>query len=116
MDEIHDCPEPKHTFMLITLAGIDYTLCDANDEAAAKLAEMYVQAGGLPPRSKDDAMHIAYATLAECDIIASWNFKHVTNIRAAKAVEQVNAEQGYKRLEIYSPQSLIEFEEEEENE
>jgi hypothetical protein len=46
----------------------------------------------------------------------AWNFKHITNIRAMKAVEQVNAEQGYKRLEIYSPQSLIEFSEDEDDE
>jgi predicted nucleic acid-binding protein len=116
MDEIHDCPEPKHTFMLIVLAGIEYTLCETDDDKAAELAEAYIRAGGLPPRSKDDAMHIAYATLAECDAITSWNFKHVTNVRAMKAVERVNAERGYKRLDIYSPQSLIEFKEDGENE
>jgi hypothetical protein len=85
--------------------------CDANGDLAKEMAAQYVTAGGLPPRAKVDAIHIANATLAKCDIIASWNFKHVANMRAIKAVEAVNAERGFSRLEIYSPQSLIEFKE-----
>jgi len=116
MDEIHKCPEPKHTFMLIALAGIQFTLCDDDKTKAEELAARYVEAGGLPQRAVVDAIHIAYATLSKCDVVASWNFKHVTNIRAIKAVEAVNAELGYNKLEIYSPQSLIEFKEDNENE
>ena len=116
MDEIHKCPEPKHSFMLVALAGIEFTLCDVDNDMAEELAALYMEKCGLPPRAIVDAIHIANATLANCDIITSWNFKHVTNIRAIKAVETVNAERGLSRLEIYSPQSLIEFKEDNENE
>ena len=102
--------------MLVTLAGIEFTLCDVDYDLAEELAVLYVAKGGLPPRAKVDAIHIANATLAKCDIIASWNFRHITNIRAIKAVETVNAERGLGRLEIYSPQSLIEFSEDIESE
>ncbi|MDR1701833.1 MAG: hypothetical protein LBR56_03545 [Sporomusaceae bacterium] len=110
IDEIHKCPEPKHTFMLIALAGIKFTLCEEYPKAA-ELAAQYIEAGGLPPRSKVDAIHLANATLAKCDIIVSWNFQHIINIRTMKAVEIVNAKLGFTNLELYSPESLIEFKE-----
>ena len=71
MDEIHKCPEPKHSFMLVSLAGIEFSLCDVDNDVAEELAALYVEKGGLPPGAKVDAIHIANATLAKCDIIAS---------------------------------------------
>jgi hypothetical protein len=46
-------------------------------EEAKRLSALYCEIGGLPPKSKDDAMRIAIATVSECDAILSRNFKHL---------------------------------------
>ena len=84
--EIHKCPEPKHSFILVALAGIKFPLCYAGDDVAEELATLYVAKGGLPPRPKIDAVHIANATLAKCDIITYWNFRHT--LRSFKQSQQ----------------------------
>jgi len=66
-----------------------------------------VDEGGLPPASRNDALHLAIATLEKCDCIASWNLKHIANIRAKNAVDLVNSCENYCRLEIWLPSSLI---------
>lgn len=50
-----------------------------NDEAI-KLAETYISEGALTNKSFNDALHIALATLYNCDVLASWNFKHIVNL------------------------------------
>jgi len=49
-----------------------------SDEAIS-LAEVYILEGALTNKSYNDALHIALATLNNCDVLASWNFKHVVN-------------------------------------
>ncbi|MDR0867318.1 MAG: PIN domain-containing protein [Planctomycetota bacterium] len=67
------------------------------------LANAYIDAGGLPPRCKIDALHIAAATTANCDFILSWNFTHIVKLKAMRAVKKVNADGLWKPLEILSP-------------
>jgi hypothetical protein len=65
------------------------------------------QRGGLPPKSKEDAMHIAIATVYNCDVLLSWNFRHIVNIRAITAVDAVNIQEGHRTIRILSPSSLL---------
>jgi hypothetical protein len=53
-------------------------------------------------------MHIALATVYNCDIILSWNFRHIVNLRAITAVEAVNIQEGYRVLRIMAPSMLLE--------
>lgn len=107
--EIDNCSEPKRTFMRECLAEIKYMYVLKNDESQ-RLSDLYFKFGGLPPKSKDDALHIAIATINDCDIILSWNFKHIVNLRAMTTVEAVNIKESYKLLRILSPSSLLEKE------
>jgi predicted nucleic acid-binding protein len=105
--EIDDCAEPKRSFMRMNLAEISYEEVYRNDETL-RLSVLYFEHGGLPPKSKDDALHIAIATVYGCDIILSWNFRHIVNFRAITAVESVNIKQGYRTLRIMPPSMLLE--------
>ena len=89
IDEMEDCPEPKLSYLRSMLGEIEHTDIDKNAEAE-RLSELYFEVGGLPPKSREDAMHIAIATVYSCNIILSWNFKHIVNYRAMTAVEAVN--------------------------
>ncbi|GHT48987.1 hypothetical protein AGMMS49936_11650 [Endomicrobiia bacterium] len=68
----------------------------------------------MPQKSKNDASHIAVATVNNCNAIVSWNFKHMVNLRAITAVDATNIKEGYWPLRILSPSMLLR--EEEENE
>ena len=45
-----------------------------------RLRDAYLQAGVVGPNSADDAEHIAAASVAEVDVVVSWNFEHIVHI------------------------------------
>ena len=112
LDEMSACPEPKRSFMRVKLAEIPYLTRVEESDKAIRLAEIYISEGGLPPASRNDALHLAIATIEKCDCITSWNLKHIVNIRAKKAVELVNSRENHDSLEIWMPSGLILDEEE----
>jgi predicted nucleic acid-binding protein len=106
MIELGECSEPKHTCLLEWLSKIDYTELQANNEVL-ELAAQYLKAGILPPKSARDRQHIAYACVHNCDMVISWNFKHMVNVKTISGVKGVNALAGYKEMPIYTPTILI---------
>lgn len=73
------------------------------NEEADKLANIYAERGVLNIKNLDDLIHIAYATVARCDYIVSWNFKHFVNIITIERVKRVNQSQGFVNPLICSP-------------
>jgi predicted nucleic acid-binding protein len=106
MIELGECPEPKYSVLLKWLSKIKYTELQTNDEVL-ELAEQYLKAGILPPRSARDRQHIAYACVYNCDMVISWNFKHIVNVKTIAGIKGVNALAGYKEMPIYTPTILI---------
>jgi len=109
IDELEGCPEPKLSSLRAMLSEITYTDVSRSPEAL-RFCKLYFEVGGLPPKSRLDAMHIAIATESSCNILLSWNFKHIVNYRAMTAVEAVNLREGYMPLRILSPTMLLESE------
>ena len=70
----------------------------------------------LPQKFANDALHIALATVAEVDMLVSWNFKHLVRFDKIRLFNAVNQEQGYKSIEIYSPREVTTFGEGDEDE
>jgi predicted nucleic acid-binding protein len=68
-----------------------------------RLTEAYMAARLVPPPKRNDARHIALATVADLDAIVSWNFRDMVNIRKKRIVHQVNAKFGYRLIDIISP-------------
>ena len=88
---------------------IEYTVVDT-DENTVELAEKFIDFGILRQKSFDDCQHIAAAILAGCDIIISWNFKHIVNVKTVRGVKVITTLEGYKDLMIYPPSVLLESE------
>lgn len=59
-----------------------------------------------------DALHVAVATMAECEVIVSWNFKHIVNFRRIRLYNAVNKKLGHGEIGIFTPQEMIEDEDE----
>ena len=75
-------------------------------DEALDLRDAYINAGAITERYADDAMHVALATLARADVVASWNFKHLVNPFRIRAFNGVNAMQGYGPIVILTPGDL----------
>lgn len=78
------------------------------DENIVELAGKIIDFGILKKRNMDDCKHIAAAILAGCDIITSWNFKHIVNVKTVRGVKVITTLEGYKDLLIYPPSVLLE--------
>ena len=70
------------------------------------LANIYIEKGIFPEKYIDDALHVAVATCHEISYIVSWNFEHLVKVKTRKTVNLVNILEGYKEVEIVSPQEL----------
>lgn len=71
------------------------------------LRDRYIQAGILGPVRLDDAAHVALATVAEVDLIVSWNFRHLVHFEKVRQYNAVNLSLGYRSIEIRSPMEVI---------
>jgi len=73
------------------------------------LVQHYTARSVLSQRFMDDMLHIALATIAEVDVLVSWNFRHIVRLDKIRLFNAVNMEQGYKPLTIYSPREVISY-------
>lgn len=75
---------------------------------AERLRDAYIDAGILGLGSQADAEHIAYASVADVDLIISWNFKHLVNFDKIRGFHAINMLRGYAQVPIHSPPEVIE--------
>ena len=55
-------------------------------------------------------MHIAIATVKDLDMIISMNFQHIVKRKTKIGTGNINALNGYRAMEIYSPMEVVEYE------
>lgn len=77
---------------------------------AIELAEMYIEEKVVGETSRADCRHIALATLSTSDVLVSWNFQHIVNLKRIRGYNSVNLREGLHTLEIRSPKELMEYE------
>ena len=102
--EIRAAPEPVRVqYAEILRLGAEFL---AVSDEALDLAAVYEARGILAPRFRNDMLHIALATVADVDVLVSWNFRHVVRLEKIRLFNAVNLERGYKPIEIYSPREV----------
>lgn len=101
--EIERAPEPVRE-LHAELLSIGEILA-VTDEVLAVLAA-YENHGVLGSRFRNDMLHIALATVAEIDVLVSWNFRHIVRLDKIQQFNGINLELGYKALAIYSPREV----------
>ena len=79
------------------------------EESALELADEYQKRGILSPNFYDDGLHIALATVAQADLLVSWNFRHIVHFDKIRLFNAVNIEFGYKPLQIFSPREVTTY-------
>ena len=75
-------------------------------QEAQDLAKELVQAGALPAKAFQDALHIAIAAHQEVPYLLTWNLRHMANATMRALIETVCASKGYKAPIICTPEEL----------
>ena len=78
-------------------------------EEAKILADRYIAEQVVGVTSKADCQHIAMATINKVDVLVSWNFKHIVNLKRIRGYNSVNLKLNYTMLEIRTPKEIIEL-------
>jgi hypothetical protein len=105
--EVEDAPEQVQE-LYAELLTLNPEIIEAT-ERALELADAYQARNILTPKFHDDGLHIALATIAEADVLVSWNFKHIVRFDKIRLFNAVNLEYGYKPLQIYSPREVTTY-------
>ncbi|MBM4298140.1 MAG: type II toxin-antitoxin system VapC family toxin [Deltaproteobacteria bacterium] len=106
LEEIDRAPNQVR-FSLMTLVRRFQPRVLSESHDSLSLAQEYVAAHVVPARSRDDARHIAIATLAGSDALVSWNFRHLVNLKRKRLVHSVNIRLGHPLIEIVSPEEVV---------
>ena len=80
-------------------------LLDTTEEAFA-LAGDIIQAGALPGKAADDALHIAVAATQSVPYLLTWNCRHMANATMRPFIEAVCIGKGFKAPIICTPEEL----------
>lgn len=75
--------------------------------AAEELADSYIEAAVVDATTRSVALHVAFATLANVDTLASWNHKHLLNVYRRPRFNAVNRELGHPQVEMYEPPAIL---------
>lgn len=94
----------RNEFDLLPKECIEPLLSSSESEM---LRDKYLTAGIIGPKQKNDAHHVAIATIAHADLIVSWNFKHLVHWEKIRGFNSVNLREGYNPIDIRSPREVI---------
>jgi hypothetical protein len=102
--EVQNAPESVQ-IVYAELVAMGAEILDIS-ESALELADEYQKRNILTPKFYDDGLHIAIATVAEADVLVSWNFRHIVRFDKIRLFNSVHLEYGYKMLHVYSPREV----------
>ncbi len=105
--EIEDSPAHVQEKLVELLSFAPEVL--STSEESSILAELYQARRILTPKYYNDGLHIALATVAEVDVLVSWNFKHIVHFHKIRLFNAVNLEQGYNPVQIFSPREVTTY-------
>lgn len=74
---------------------------------ALELAKELLQAGALPAKATDDALHIAVAATKAIPFSLTWNCRHLANAVMRPVIEAVCKAKGFQAPIISTPEELL---------
>lgn len=105
MAELARTPEPKRSECLHLMASLPVLEIT---EAADDLMRLSIKHKIMPDDTEGDAMHLALATLHECDILVSWNCRHIANANKTDHIRRINGRLNLKTPALITPVELLE--------
>lgn len=74
---------------------------------AVELAKELLQAGVLPAKATNDALHISVAATKAVPYLLTWNCRHLANAVMRPVIEKICSEKGFKAPIICTPEELL---------
>ena len=109
IEELEKAPPEKQQKMLDLILQQNIPILESNAQAE-RLADIYVAEKIIPIKYRTDGLHIALATVNDMDMIISMNFQHIVKRKTKIGTESINALNGYRSIEIYTPMEVNEHE------
>lgn len=101
-------PAPDNIRLLFNKYAQISEIADISKDAL-ELRLSYIESGVVTEKSLDDALHVAISTVSGCNLIVSWNFKHIVHFDKIPKYNAVNTLNGYNHIGIYSPLEVIDY-------
>lgn len=105
--ELERAPEPKRMQSLSLLKPLP--LLDLAG-GVGHLVAAYLMHKVMPRDGDGDALHLAAATFHGCDVLATWNCRHIANANKQAHIRHVNGTLGYATPALVTPLELLETE------
>lgn len=108
-DELRQAAPDIQCATIAKLGAVNPRILELSPEIEA-LAGRFLRDGVLPPRRLDDARHVACALVHEIDLLVSWNYRHIANVRKAESFNAIAILAGFRaHLEIHTPMEVLEW-------
>lgn len=105
--ELQRTPEPKRSEVLHLL---DPPPLLESPEDVDAMIEVYLAQKRMPADAAGDARHLALATYHQCDILVTWNCRHIANANKTSHIQLINGRLGYNTPQLVTPLELLETE------
>jgi predicted nucleic acid-binding protein len=103
--ELDLAPSPKREHALDLVRGLEVLPPDPEiDEIVA----VYLARKLMPAEALGDAHHLALASYHHCDMLVTWNCKHLANASKLPHIRRVNALLGLETPSLVTPLELLE--------
>jgi hypothetical protein len=73
------------------------------------LADTYIKKGIIPLKFRDDALHIATATVNNLDFVVSYNQGHIVKTKTMIGAGLTNLREGYRQIGLSTPTEVLEY-------
>jgi hypothetical protein len=105
--EIDRAEDPLKEQLIQIVRDVRPTVFALSPDAQA-LSDVFLREHAVPPSKPEDARHVAAAFAEELDVLVSWNFRHIANVRRADRFNALALLAGYHRpLRIVSPAEVL---------
>ena len=103
VEELEAAPESKREKFLKTISEFEVL---QKSQEAKELANIYIKQEIFPEKYRDDALHVAIASVNNIQYLLSWNFEHLVKVKTRKMVSLINTKLDYNQIEIIVPPEL----------
>ena len=103
-EELLNGPSHENRDLLALLAGLPDLAIGPEIE---EIVEVYIERFVMPRDPTGDALHLAVASFHQCDILLTWNCKHLANHRKLDHIRRVNTLLGLHTPAILTPLELM---------
>jgi predicted nucleic acid-binding protein len=105
ISELEATPQPKRNKALALISQL--RLLPYAPEIA-DIVEVYFAHKLMPLEAQGDADHLALASFHNCDMLVTWNCKHLANANKFGHIHRVNALLGLRTPALVTPLQLVE--------